>query len=350
MLQILQPIVGGMIVAVTLYDLFATVVGAGRGAGPITDRVATRVWNVLLKIHQRGTYPIMLRRAGPSILMGIILMWLTLLILGWSMVFGGSDVLVQPDADEPLDFIGKLSFGASIVIGRGSTLGRPSGNLWEALEVVAGASGILLLSLSIAYVIPVIQAVVTKRKVALYISSLGDTPEKILNHSWNGTDLGDLNLHLIALTPMIADLAERHLAYPIVHYFHSDSRATAIGPAIVALDEVLTMNARVVDPEHRVPDSATIPLRQAITHFLDTLDASFIEAIDEHVDDTAMKQLEEAGVPVVDELPEDPFSESADRRRLLRGYLEHDGWHNIGLLPRAGQEQETREEETEAAE
>ncbi|MDX1620162.1 MAG: hypothetical protein R3320_04175 [Nitriliruptorales bacterium] len=351
MLEIIQPLVGVVIVAVTIYDLAATVIGASRGAGPISGRVAARLWHWLLKIHQRGEgHPVMLRRSGPSILALIFILWVALLIVGWAMVFGGANTVVSIDSEEPLAFLGKVYFAAATIIGRGTTAGRPQGELWEFMEVVAGVSGIALLSLSIAYVIPVVQAVVNKRQVALYISSLGETPEKILDHCWNGSDLADLNLHVIALTPMVAGLAERHLAFPIVHYFHSSERATAIGPAIVSLDEVLTMNARVIDAEHRVSESATIPLRQAITHFLDTLDTSFIDAVDEDVDITAIERLEEAGVPVADELPEDPFSETAERRQLLRGYLEHDGWGHLDLLPRAGRGSDTREHETEAAE
>ncbi|MDX1658748.1 MAG: hypothetical protein R3343_08010 [Nitriliruptorales bacterium] len=351
MLWIVQPLVGAALVVVALYDLASTVIGASRGAGPISGRVAAGIWHLLLKIHRRGEgHPVMLRRSGPSILLVIIVLWVTMLIIGWAMIFGGSNSLLQVDTDEPLAFLGKVYFAAATILGRGSSNARPQGDFWDFMEALSGLTGIALLSLSIAYVIPVVQAVVTKRKVALYISSLGETPEKILDHAWNGRDLADLNLHIIALTPMVADLAERHLAYPVVHYFHSSEQSTAIGPAIVSLDEVLTINARVVDTEHRVSDSATIPLRQAITHFLDTLEFGFIDPVDEHVDIAAVDRLEEAGVPVVEELPEDPFSETADRRQLLRGYLEHDGWHMLDLLPRAGEEHETREHETEAAE
>lgn len=332
----LLSILGGCLVVVTLYDLAATVIGVGRGAGPITAPVAKRIWGALLKIHEGSRHPKMLRRSGPSILVTIFVMWVSLLILGWSMVFGASDAVIDVDADEPLAFLGKLYFAAATVIGRGTTTGRPSGDLWQALEEVAGVSGILLLSLAIAYIIPVIQAVVAKRQIALYIWSLGETPEQMLENAWNGSNLGDLDLHLVALTPMVTGLAQRHLAYPIVHYFHSSELETAIGPAIVALDEMLTLNERVVHPDHRMPNSATIPLRNAITHFLNTLDTIFIEGVEGEIAVTSIDKIRRTGVPVTDDLPEDPLKETSARRRLLRGYLAHDGWHENELLPGNG--------------
>lgn len=347
LLQVLIPILGIVLVVVTLYDLAATVIGTGRGAGPLTGPVARRIWAVLLGIHKRTPHPVMLRRGGPSILVTLFVIWVTLLVLGWSMVFGAQTAVYAFDSDEPLSFVGKLYYAAAIVLGRGSTAGRPADDFWQALEEIAGATGILLLTLSIAYFIPVVQAVVRKREVALYITSLGETPEKILNNAWNGRDLGDLHLHIVALTPMIAGIAQRHLAYPIVHYFHSSELDTAIAPAVVALDEVLTMNARVVDEEHRMPESATLPLRRAITNLLETLDTTFIAAVDDGVELERMERLRESGLPVVDKLPEDPTEEAAARRRLLRGYLEHDGWQTSDVLPPT--ESETREDETEAA-
>lgn len=343
-----MPVVGGILVVVTLYDLAATVIGTGRGAGPLTGPVAERLWQGMLAIHQRTRHPTTLRRTGPSILVFIFVFWVSSLILGWAMVFGARESVFEVDTDQPLGFLGKVYFAAMTILGRGSSAGRPSTDSWQFLEMVAGVTGILLLSLAIAYFIPVVQAVVFKRKVALYITSLGESPEEILDTAWNGRDLGEFHLHLLALTPMITDLSQRYLAYPIVHYFHSSERATALGPSLVALDEVLTTNARLIHPKARVPDFATVPLRRAITALLQTLDVQFVEAVDADVDTKALDNLRSSGVPVVDELPDDPFSETTERRRLLRGYLEHDGWRDTGLLPRSA-EQEARDREGASA-
>ncbi len=165
--------------------------------------------------------------------------------------------------------------------------------------------------------------------------ALGSDASDVLRRCWDGKDFGDLDLHLIALTPKIAGLAERHLAYPVVHYFHSGARSTALGPAIVTLDEILTLNEHAVEEEHRIGPSVVEPLRAAITTFLDTLETAFIGAAEADIKAQELDDLRDDGVPVVDEdaMPGD-LDYVQERRRLLRGYLEEDGWSDAGLLPR----------------
>lgn len=334
MLSAALAVLGAVIVGFTVYDLVATTISVSRGAGPMTGAISRRMWQ-LLRVTVGRHRPGKLRVGGALILLTTISAWVTLLIIGWSFVFAPTEALVSGQNEEPVPTLGRTYYAATTIIGRGGTAARPTSDLWQAIEELAGASGVMLVSLSIAWIIPVVQGVVFKRTTALTISSLGLTPREILQGAWDEGDLGDLHLHVVALTPTIAQLAQQHLAYPVIHYFHSGDRRTAIGPSIVALDEVLTINERVLDPDVRMPRSATVPLRRVITHFLETLSDAFLEPVGEEqaTGTPAPRRLEGTELPAAEGASADPVEDVAHRRRTLRAYLRHDGWDDASLLP-----------------
>lgn len=330
---------GGVVIALTLVDLLITGVSAGRGAGPLTGRIAHTTWRLLRRLQRATGSTRPLVAGGPLILVMVVLVWVALLILGWSLVFGSPDVLqtVTDGEGTAVPGLTRMRYAATIIIGRGSSALQPVGGLYEILEPMAALSGLAVLSLSIAYVLPVVRGVVEKRALAQYISTLGTTPAQVLRRAWNGEDLGDLHLHLIALVPRVGAVAQSHLAYPIIHFFHSAERRTALGPSIVALDEAITANGLLVD-EVAVKKTAIKPLRHAVSDFLDTLHLAFIEPADVDVAEgdermtATLRALEEEGIPLAADARFELSEEEVRRNRLLRGYLVHDGWEDADAL------------------
>ena len=95
--------------------------------------------------------------------------------------------------------------------------------------------------------------------------------------TWDGSSTAQLDLHLIALVPDVAAVAQSHLAYPVIHYFHSESAETALGPSMAALDAALTANG-VLAPEVRMDRTSVEPLRVAVGRFLQTLRVAFLSS------------------------------------------------------------------------
>lgn len=326
--------IGGLLVVLVMADLAITAVSVSHGAGPLAGRVARTVWRGILWAHGRVGTPRLLIAGGPVILLLIIVMWVLLLLLGWSLVFGQPETLLTVGDGAPAAALGRLRYAASLVIGRGSGGLRPAGDIFVTLEPVAALTGLAVVSLSIAYVLPVVQGVVEKRSLASYISTLGTTPAEILANAWDGRDLGQLDLHFIALTPRVASVAQSHLAYPVIHYFHSASPEMALGPCIAALDAALTLN-RALRHSVRIDRNAVRPLRAAVDRFLHTIDEAFIrpgdvpeDSRDAGVGDT-IADLRAAGIPVADDTRLDLSEQDIDRNRLLRGYLVHDAWDHL---------------------
>lgn len=184
----------------------------------------------------------------------------------------------------------------------------------------------------IAWILPVVAAVVQKRALASKISALGGTPQDIVLTSWTGRDLGDLNLHLLPIINELTVLAQRHLAYPVIHYFHTTAQRTAIGARLAALDEALTLiDAAGLDDVERgtgLDVSVTGPLRQAISDYLSTLEYVFIKPADDAPPPPAADRHVEEGLapPDIAGEVERICDEFRARRQLLLGYVLHDGW------------------------
>lgn len=322
-----STMVGVLILVGVMADLVITTLVPSGGAGPLTRWSSGLLWRLLLALHRRRGAHRALRAAGPVILASIIVVWVAGLILGWALVFGREGALVVGDSGDPTPSFGRVYFAAATVLGRGATTYSPASSLWQAIEGIAAGTGVALLSLSIAYILPVVGAIVHKREVASYIGALGGAPAEILTRAWDGEGFGSLHLHFIALTPMVNRLAQNHLAYPVLHYFHSGERFTALGPSIVVLDETLTLAEEALEDEHHLDPSSIRPCRAAIDGFLRTLTRVAVVSAEEPLPRPVLDAYRETALPLRnDEEIDERYAGLKDRRCLLAGFLQHDGW------------------------
>jgi len=212
-----------------------------------------------------------------------------------------------------------------------STLGlgdfEPTAPPWDIATSIASISGFALISLTITYLLPVVSAATHKRQLALYISSLGGTPDEILIRAWNGKDFGQLGQHLINLTSQITLLGEQHLTYPILHYFHSVERSRSFVLSLVALDEAITLLNYGVRPSVH-PDPASLgPIRRANAAFLKNLSSAYIKPAKGSPPLPSLDRLRADGIPTVStEEFEDALQRLQRRRKLLLALLQEDGW------------------------
>ena len=343
-------VVGIALVVIVLVDLASTTISLSAVRGPLSTRMSRLVWN--LARFTEGTRLAFLRRwTGPLLIVVIAVGWLFALTLGWSFVFSMDGALSK--SAEPgqqtnaIRWIDAVFFVFGSLIGRGSAGLAPDQVVWSSLVAVMTLTGVALLTLALAWILPVVAAVVQKRSLAAKLSALGGTPQDIILRSWTGRDLGNLDLHLLPLIDEFILLAQRHLAYPVIHYFHSADDRTATGPRVAALDEALTIiEAAGLDDLERetgLDRSVTRPLRQAISDYLSTLEYIFIKtAGTAPLPPTAERIIAEGlAEPDVDERIVAICSQYQDRRALLAGYVHHDGYHWEDVT--SGAEAETEE-------
>ncbi|MCX2970137.1 MULTISPECIES: potassium channel family protein [Streptomyces] len=202
------------------------------------------------------------------------------------------------------------------------------GTAWtQVATTLAALTGLFVVTLSITYFVQVVQAVVHKREVAQHIHTLGRDGADIVVGGWTGERFSPMfDQHLVSLTAPLLRLAEQHVAYPIVQYFHAPSPRKAPACAVAALDDALLPLRYALPADARPDPSATGPLWLAVGQVLRTLRPFFPAAVREKPE-VPLSALRRAGLPTVDEAEyRGAVRDHAERRRLLRGFLSSDGW------------------------
>lgn len=305
-------------------DAFITTLAVATTSGPVTRRLTHALWTLGLMARR----PRLLRTLGPALLLLIIATWLLGLWTGWAMVFSaGPEAVVATTSGRVATGWERIYFTGYTLFTLGNGEFRPAGSVWQLLAVLALINGLGLATLSITYVIPVTSAALERRQLAGTIAALGDGPDTALIRAWDGEGFGVLGQRLMVLEPALALLTQRHLGYPVLHFFHSTDRRTAAAPTIAVLDEMVTLLQFGVAAEARLPASTTAPLRAVLTQFLDTLRSAFITPADELPPIPSLDRLRAAGIPTVDD---EAFAahlvDINERRRLLAGLVRNDGW------------------------
>jgi hypothetical protein len=240
---------GAAVVAVALYDVLKTTLSA-QGGAPLTSALSAALWALL----GRGpAHSLPRRAAGGTILALVPVAWTLLLWTGWTLVFSSADgAVVDASSQAPADLPARVYFVGFTLFTLGNGDYVPAGPTWRVLTAVASFTGLFLVTLAITYLLPVVQAVAQKRSLAGRIHSLGSTGADIAAQARGPGSSLERQLESVA-----ADLtlhAERHLVYPVLHYFESDESRTAFAPRLAALsDGLLLLRHGVPEPDRPDP-------------------------------------------------------------------------------------------------
>lgn len=319
-------LIGGIFLIVIAYlDILQTAI-EHQGAGILSNRLGSSLWTILLWLAGKNGRKPLLNSAGLIIVTTIISTWIVLIWIGYTMVFTfQTDSIVHSQSRLPADVWEKLYYtGFSL-----STLGVgdfvANGNLWRVITIFLAVTGLIFITLSITYLIPLLSAVTNKRKISIYISMLGKSPEELILNAWNGKDLAVLNQHFNKLMWQILDLKEKHLLYPVLHYFHSSNKWHGTPITLSLLDEALTIILSSDEMKQKMDIQTLKMLRISVNEYLDILDGTYIYSADEEPPLPELTTLNRhIGLDI--EKAKEFIRSIKKRRRLLNGMLQADGW------------------------
>jgi hypothetical protein len=320
-------ILGVVLLIITATDLINTSLSV-RGAGFITKRLSKSIWSILLVVNRKMGRRKVLESGGAIILVSILINWLLLIWLSASLLFiSKPDSLMNVETNSATTITNKIFYTGYTL----STLGlgdiEPEGDFWDILTAILSFTGLTLISIAITYLIPVVSAEITKRKISVNINSLGSTVEEILLNYWNGKDFKELEQPFISLIDSIILHAQNHKAYSVLHFFHSSDRKEAFVLNLTNLDEVLTVLLHNIPKEQRPSQNVLIRLRKAISSYLVTLPATFITPGKKTPPIQILTELENKGIPIMTGTEVDlEYIKLTTRRRLLLSLIEDDGW------------------------
>lgn len=318
-------VISGVVLLVLVFaDLLSATLAVNNPTVLIAQRVANAVWRVVLRL--RPTH-LVLRLTGEVIVVGMIAGWALLLWVGWSLVFlGAGDAVVNSTSGASASGSERVFFAGYLVstLGLGGATAVTTG--WRIVAVLASLSGLVTVTLAVTFLVPVVSGVVQRRQVASTIAAVGRTPAELLERAWDGTDFRALEDLLSGLFSEITLLTQRHLAYPVLHYFHAQQRHVAIAPMIAVLDEsLLVLHAGVRDAG--VSPVLMAAVRNAVHELMGLLQSSFVVPRCEAPQPPDLDVVRGLGAAAVDDRSfADVCADRDAHRRLLRGFVEADGW------------------------
>ena len=260
--DIASTVAGLLVLVVVGWDLVVTVLSPTSGAGPVTGRTGQFLWRLgKLGVPTAGARR--LRVLGPTVLLATVLGWIVLLVLGWWLVtlpVDGIEITVSGRRATPAE---RLYFVVTTVstLGPGDVLARSA---WgRTLTTAMAVTGLSLFTLAVTYVLPIVTAVTQRRVQATAISALGtDVSQVVASLDGAGDDADRL---LDEIGRQVRLLAQQHLAYPVLHYFHSADRRAALAPSVATLDEAIgRLAGRSVGP----PSLSLVRFRSAVDDLL----------------------------------------------------------------------------------
>jgi hypothetical protein len=321
---------GGILLAgLVLVDALWTTLWPDCGAGPLTNQVGTRLWQGFKRcaVARKSVSHRLLSAAGPGIMVAILVMWLVVIWLGWFMIFSSSaNAVITSQNTVPASFSERAWYVLSTTSTLGNTNFVPGSGLFEIMAGLAAVSGIGLLTMWVAYMVQVLAAIVDKRAFATAVLSLGEDIFEIVE-TLRCEPPNAAVVHLAALSDRLSLLTEQHEAYPILHYFHPIDKRRSTARAVAMLDEALRIYVNGVNPESPTRYTMGIhPLRRSIGTFLQTLSDLYLSRTDEpaDADEDALRRLGVEGER--GRRLHQSAREHVDRRRLLAGLVEYDGW------------------------
>ena len=320
-------VVGILLTLWILIEALWTTVWADRNSSPLTSRLTSLLWKCFRTFVHSGKNGF-LNLAGPVILMSSVLFWIVMLWLGWVLTFYAvpGSVLLKGTQASP-DFTDLVWYVAYCIFTVGNGDFSPHGDVWQVVSSFVALSGMGMVTLAITYLLQVVSAVVNKRSFASQVIAIGKTPEGFVKKEWSHGNFGSIALQLNSLSNQLSTLSEQHLAFPILHYYHTANHHKAQALAIAILYDAILLIELGVEEAHQPPESILSSARQSVDSFLQTLKGAFIKPADEVPRSPELSSLKEKGIPII---PEQEFykklEENTDTRKIIQGLINNDGW------------------------
>lgn len=325
MIKLLLIFLGLAIQLVVLVDIFKTIIYIN-GAGFLSSNVSKGIWRLFYRIAGGNGDRQILNLCGPIILLVFLFMWITLIWLGYSLIYISETTSVfDASTGDPASPLNKVYYVGYTLTSLGNGGYRAGSGTWQIISNIMGINSMIFISLGISYLLPVLQAVIDKRTLAVHIDNLGSTPEEIIKNGYNGEGFEPLYQRFSNLENLLIKHGERHLAYPILHYFHASKKAHAISLSLAVLDETIS-----IQEIYKIDDSSKSYhwhiLRGALDNFYERLDCSFIIAAKEPPPFEYKTKLSDEFADKVMADPQLELSKIAERRKKVLGYIQNDGW------------------------
>jgi hypothetical protein len=278
---------GSVLLALIIFDIYATVLHSSARYGPVGESLNRSVWRVTRTVAfklSRANRHRLLNMVGPLLLPLLIAVYVVLLVLAFALVYyphvpGGFTFGVahpEPGWVDAFYFSGVTltTVGYGDVVPRVATL--------RFVALFEAASGLVVISLAITYMLTVYTALERKRAVAVSLyhqaAEGADVAGFIAHHFVEGRFYG-LRDALRTVMRDLHGLLESHIDHPVIHYFHPVEVYKGTPRVLFLLLETCAVIRAALDREENsdlrnYPEVRTLEagVRHVLAQLVDSLD------------------------------------------------------------------------------
>jgi hypothetical protein len=239
---------GGVIMALTLLDVFLTVLYARVGTSVFSNLLGRWLWRLVRWVgrcvphrHRGAVYSF----AGPVILVVLVGVWAVLLILGAALVIYpglAESVGASGGGPTPTTFAAALyaAAGAMSMVSADNLVPKSAG--LTLFYVACSVLGVCIIPLTLTYVLQIYAALarrnVTVVRAHLATAETGDAAELIAGLGPQG-DFADATMWISNMALGVSDVKETHHLYSLLMYFRfREPHYSVTHLAVLTLDTV----------------------------------------------------------------------------------------------------------------
>ncbi len=319
----------GIIILIIVSTDFLSTVFLQKGAGFLTQSVTISVARIFKFVARNRGANIMLDYKGVAIILSMVATWLILAWIGVTLIFSYDPFSIISDkTNEKASFFEKMYFCGYVLSTMGLGDFKPNGEFWKLFTSIVSVSGFLIVTISITYIVPVINNIIEKNTMSLQIASLGESSKEILVSGYNGENFENLSDQFSSLSNIIFRYAKNHAAYPILHHVHSSDKDENAILKLASLDEACNILLFHIPPEKCMQGINLKQLRQSITFYLQSV--RNVKPADSPPPVPDLKELSRVlAISLVNTEPkkiESLYGRLQARRCLLKAIIEDDGF------------------------
>jgi hypothetical protein len=252
----LAQTVGVILVILAVVDIYLTVLHPRLGTSVLSLPLSKGIWRLFRLAAQvtpfKGKY--LLTQAGPTLLVAIVVVWVSLLICGFALIVWpelGSAIQAS-QGETPKDFATALYYSAYSLTTLGTGDIVPKTGTQRLLMVLQAALGFSTFTLTITYLLSVYSALTRRNTFALSLhhstASTAD-PVELLTRLGASGEFGNAQQDISNIARDLMNLLESQRSYPVLLYIRFADIYYALPRLLLLSLDTATLIKSALNPE-----------------------------------------------------------------------------------------------------
>ncbi len=264
-MQIFLIILGLLILVLTFWDFFHTTI-SGNGFGFISSKINEILAAIILRPKSKTLF----HYSGYIHVIANVFLLFVFIIAGTFIIFISADsMVVNVETEMPASTLERFFYTCYLLSTAGFGDFVPGNSLSNILSSIFSFVGLIFWTTAVAYVISLINSVLKKKELALYIFSLGENMDELHNYFTIDQNLTTLTGKSGYLRQMINTNTSNYTTFPIIRYFLTRKKRSSLVLQMAALYEVLNALEKKVKSDS-IQDIKIKSILKSIEYFLKT--------------------------------------------------------------------------------